>query len=145
MSRSRNLSSIPKSSFDISKVEYKDLADVTTIVKVPIKSQDVRISTASMGPSFAKTNTLWSRIKSAWYEFKVPTEKLQKFKTSLIEFFKNPNGTWNKFQFERKLKTDGLERINVMETYEFDPNMSIVMLYIHHNPEYHVLFEEKVA
>lgn len=143
LDRSRAFSSIPNRSFDISKVEFTDLGDGSTFAKIPINAQDVRITTASWGEPYAKTNTLWSRVKSAWFEFKIPTEKLEQFKALIQEFFKNPAGTWNRFQFQRKLKLDGFDPIEIKETYEF--SASIAMLYIHQNTEYYVLIEKNIA
>lgn len=143
LDRSRAFSSIPNRSFDISKVEFTDLGEGKTIAKIPINAQDVRVTTASLDESFTKTNTLWGHVKNAWLEFKIPTDKLQQFKAIIREFFKNPAGTWNRFQFQRKLKSEGFDPVEIKETYEF--SASIAMLYIHQNNEYHVLFEKNIA
>lgn len=143
LTRSREFSSIPRRSFEVSKVEFTDLGDGYTIAKVPINAQDVRITTAGMGGNYSKTSSLWGRIKTAWFEFKVPTNKLQQFKAFLEEFFKNPTGVWNRFQFQRKLKMEGFEQVEIIETYEF--HISVAKLFNHQHPEYYVFIEKNIA
>ena len=146
LTKSRELSSIPKKSFDVSKIITTNLEDGTTLVKIPINAETVRIEAsrqtlASFGGFSANRESVWGRIKAAWYEFKVPSAKIEEFKAVLRDFFKDPKGTWSKFQFEHKLKSKGFDKIEIRELYEMqdavETNIKVAQLLIDKNLDHH--------
>lgn len=143
LSKSRELSDIPKKAFDVSKIETTDLGDGTILVKVPINAESMRIeaskvNVASIGGGINTKASFWGRVKKAWIEFRVPSERLQEFKATLSEYFKDPKGTWAKFRLERQLKSKGFDNLDIKQSIEVNTleeytltRMKVAQLLIH--------------
>ena len=76
---------IPNKYHNFAKAKFKKQKDGSTLVSIPIEGTGIK-------------------AKESKHVFRVPTSKVEAFKTAFKELISDPLGVWNQFHYKRKMK-----------------------------------------
>lgn len=82
---------IPNTCHNFAKAKFKKNSDGTTLVSIPIEGFGIK-------------------AKESKHVFRVPTSKLEAFKSAIKELISDPVGVWNQFLYKRKMKSLDIQK-----------------------------------
>ncbi len=109
---------------NFAKARYTSQKDGSTLVVIPIEGTQIK-------------------AKEAKHVFKVPSTKLDNFKSVIKELLSNPEGIWSPFHFKRKMKSLDIHKQDFEEWLEF--NKIVILIDAIKYYSYDDVIQEEVA
>ncbi len=98
---------------------YQKQSDGTTLVSIPLEGSQIK----------AKYST---------HVFKMPTAKVEGFKSIIQEMLSNPDGVWNRFKYKRKMKSLNIQKSDIEDWIEH--NKVVILI----DGQKHYLYDELI-